>query len=55
MKNIQNEVISYDNVKELGEMIAMLVKEIIVFNDKIEIHYNSPMLSPDESRGFSFI
>ncbi len=35
-------------------MIDMLVKEIIVFNDKIEIHYNSPMLSPDESRGFSF-
>ena len=36
-------------------MIESLVKEIILFDDKIEIQFNSPIkISPDESRGFTF-
>jgi len=33
----------------------MLVKEIVLYDDKIEIHFNSPIRnSPDDSQGFSF-
>ena len=36
-------------------LIECLVKEIILFDDKIEIQFNSPIkISPDESRGFTF-
>lgn len=38
-------------------LINYLIKEIVLFNDKIEIHYNSPIkVSPDddENRGFIF-
>lgn len=32
-----------------------LIKEIILYDDKIEIYFNSPIkISPDESRGFTF-
>ena len=36
-------------------LIDCLIKEIVLYDDKIEIFYNSPIrTSPDESRGFSF-
>lgn len=38
-------------------LIDIIVKEIIVFDDHIDIIYNSPIMktdSPDESQGFSF-
>ena len=36
-------------------LIDCLVKEIVLYDDKIEIYFNSPIkLSPDESRGFTF-
>lgn len=36
-------------------LINYLIKEIVLFDDKIEIHYNSPIkISPDDSLGFSF-
>ena len=37
-------------------LINYLIKEVVLFNDYIEIHYNSPLkISPDdENRGFSF-
>lgn len=36
-------------------LVECLVKEIILFDDKIEIQFNSPIkISPDESRGFTF-
>ena len=37
-------------------LINYLIKEVVLFNDHIEIHYNSPLkISPDdENRGFSF-
>ncbi len=34
-------------------LISYLVKKIVMFNDKIEIHFNSPLISSDESQGFS--
>ena len=35
-------------------LINYLVKEIILFNDRVEIHFNSPLkASPDESRDFT--
>ena len=34
-------------------LINLLVKEIVLYDDKIEIYYNNPTTkSPDESRGF---
>lgn len=34
-------------------MINLLVKEIVLYDDKIEIYYNNPTTkSPDGSRGF---
>ena len=37
------------------KLITYLVKEIILYDDKIEIHFNSPIKkSPDDERGFSF-
>ena len=36
-------------------LIDCLIKEIVLYDDKIEIYFNSPIkLSPDESRGFTF-
>ena len=39
-------------------LVNYLIKEIVLYDDRIEIYYNSPMNkstdSPDESRGFSF-
>lgn len=36
-------------------LINYLIKEIVLFKDKIEIHYNSPVnIGPDENRGFCF-
>lgn len=36
-------------------LIDCLIKEIILYDDKIEIYFNSPIkISPDESRGFAF-
>lgn len=36
-------------------LVNYLIKEIVFFEDKIEIYYNSPIpTNPDESRGFSF-
>ena len=36
-------------------LVNYLIKEIVLFEDKIEIYYNSPIpTNPDESRGFSF-
>lgn len=36
-------------------LITYLIKEIVLFDDRIEITYNSPIrISSDESRGFSF-
>lgn len=36
------------------ELIALLLKEVVLYDDKIEIYFNSPTrTSPDESRGFS--
>ena len=40
---------------EAPMIINMLVKEIVLYNDRIEIYFNSPLKNgPDESRGFSF-
>ena len=40
---------------EAQVLIGTIVKEIIVYNDKIDIFLNSPIrMSPDENRGFSF-
>ena len=40
---------------EAHKLIQYLIKEIIVFNDAIEIRYNSPLPpSPDDDRGFLF-
>ena len=33
-------------------LVDYLIKKIL-YKDKIEIHFNSPLESPDESRGFS--
>lgn len=36
-------------------LIDCLIKEIILYDDKIEIYFNSPIkISPDEGRGFTF-
>ena len=37
------------------KLINTLIREIVLYNDKIEVHLNSPLrTSPDENRGFSF-
>ena len=37
-------------------LINTFVKEIVLYDDKMEIYYNNPKTSPDDnSRGFSFI
>lgn len=34
-------------------LINMLIKEIVLYDDKIEIYYNNPTTkSPDENQGF---
>ena len=41
--------------EEPKKLINCLVKEIVLFDDRMEICFNSPIKkSPDESRGFSF-
>ena len=36
-------------------LINFLIKQIVLFDDKIEIYFNSPLrVSPDDSQGFSF-
>lgn len=36
-------------------LINYLIKEIVLYDDRIEIYYNSPLtISPDESQGFLF-
>ena len=36
-------------------LINYLIKEIVLYNDRIEIYFNSPIrTSPDDSQGFSF-
>ena len=36
-------------------LINYLIKDITVFDDKIEIRYNNPLrTSPDDNRGFCF-
>lgn len=36
-------------------LINTIIKEIVLYNDKIEVYLNSPITtSPDDSRGFSF-
>ncbi len=42
---------------ESQALINYLVKEIVLYDDKVEIHYNSPIHSgsPDESRGCCFL
>ena len=36
-------------------LINYLIKEILLFDDRIEIYYNSPIVkSPDNNRGFCF-
>ena len=40
---------------EAPMIINMFVKEIVLYNDRIEIYFNSPLKNgPDESQGFSF-
>lgn len=36
-------------------LINYLIKEIVLYEDKIEIHYNNPVnIGPDVNQGFSF-
>ena len=36
-------------------LINTIIKEIVLYNDKIEVYLNSPLrTSPDDNRGFSF-
>jgi hypothetical protein len=36
-------------------LINFLIKKVVLFDDKVEIYFNSPIrISPDESQGFSF-
>lgn len=46
----------YDEALTLGaeQLIDYLIKDIVLYDDKIEIHFNKPTrTSPDESQGFS--
>ena len=49
--------ILYEAIKLEDNMIVnYFVKEIILYNDRVEIHINSPFTNgPDESQGFSFL
>ena len=39
---------------EAQALIDLLVKEVVLYDDKVEIHFNTPArTSPDENRGFS--
>ncbi|MDE6441544.1 MAG: hypothetical protein K2L12_02170 [Clostridia bacterium] len=41
--------------EEPQAIINYLIKKVVLFDDYIEIHYNSPIrISPDDSQGFSF-
>ncbi len=38
--------------KEAPQLIDVLIKKVVLFDDKIEIHYNTPLtISPDEQSG----
>jgi len=40
---------------EVTMLVNMLVKEVVLYNDRIEVHFNTPLRNcPDESQGFSF-
>ena len=40
---------------EATMLVNLLVKEVVLYNDRIQIHFNSPIKNcPDESQGFSF-
>jgi hypothetical protein len=58
IKLTEDEIIAFYKLalkQEPKTIISLLVKEILVFNDKMIITYNTPKtLSPDESRDFSF-
>ena len=46
----------YDKVLTLGaeQLIDYLIKDIALYDDKIEIHFNKPTrTSPDDNQGFS--
>lgn len=47
----------YKGSLELNARMLMnyIVKEIVFFNEEIEIHFNTPTKSPDESQGFCFL
>jgi hypothetical protein len=48
----------YETALQLESMmlIEYLIKEIVLYNDKIEIYYNNPIRkSPDENQGFVFL
>ena len=47
----------YEDVLKLEApmIVSIFVKEIVLYNDRIEIHFNSPIKNgSDENRGFSF-
>ena len=47
----------YDEALTLGaeQLIDYLIKDIVLYDDKIEIHFNKPTrTSPDDNQGFSF-
>lgn len=40
---------------EATMIVNLLVKEVVLYNDRIEVHFNTPLRNcPDESQGFSF-
>ncbi len=40
---------------EATMLVNLLVKEVVLYNDRIEVHFNTPLRNcPDESQGFSF-
>ena len=54
-KEIRNFIETSLNL-ELKSLICVLIKEVVVYDDRIEIHYNMPnnTTSPDGSQGFCF-
>lgn len=36
-------------------LISYLIKQIVIFDDKIEIHYNSPIKSSPDNNGLDFL
>ena len=54
-KEIRNFIETSLNL-ELKSLICVLIKEVVVYDDRIEVHYNMPnnTTSPDGSQGFCF-